>query len=97
MRQAASADARLAQLEAAHQAQLAVEMARADAAAVAAKEADAVWQEVLMQTEEEVEARAEADGTKLAATQRSAEEVCMQGCAACGELQDFTFAFPHST
>lgn len=55
--------------------QLAAEAARADAAVTAASEAEAVWQEVLMQTEEDLDKRAEYDGNRLAAAQRTAEEV----------------------
>jgi hypothetical protein len=55
--------------------QLAAEATRAEAAAVAAAEADAVWQEVLMQTEEDLDKRAETDSGRLAMLQRTAEEV----------------------
>lgn len=55
--------------------QLSTESARAEAAAVAAAEADAVYQEVLLQTEEELEKRAVTDSERLATLQRTAEEV----------------------
>jgi prophage DNA circulation protein len=55
--------------------QLAAEADRTEAAAVAAAEADVVWQEVLMQTEEDLEKRAQTDSERLAALQRTAEEV----------------------
>lgn len=55
--------------------QLASEASRTEAAAAAAAEADAVWQEVLMQTEEDLEKRAETDSERLATLQRTAEEV----------------------
>lgn len=55
--------------------QLSAEATRAEAAAVAAAEADAVWQEVLMQTEEDLDKRAETDSGRLAMLQRTAEEV----------------------
>jgi hypothetical protein len=57
--------------------QLASEASRTEAAAAAAAEADAVWQEVLMQTEEDLEKRAETDSERLATLQRTAEEVSM--------------------
>ncbi len=63
--------------------QLASEASRAEAAAAAAAEADAVWQEVLMQTEEDLEKRAETDSERLATLQRTAEEVsrtCLLKC-----------------
>lgn len=55
--------------------QLAAEANRTEAAAVAAAEADVVWQEVLMQTEEDLEKRAQTDSERLATLQRTAEEV----------------------
>lgn len=42
---------------------------------MAAAEADAVWQEVLMQTEEDLDKRAETDSGRLAMLQWTAEEV----------------------
>lgn len=42
---------------------------------MAAAEADAVYQEVLLQTEEELEKRAVTDSERLATLQRTAEEV----------------------
>ena len=55
--------------------QLASEASRAEAAAAAAAEADAVWQEVLLQTEEDLEQQAERDGERLAAARHEAGEV----------------------
>lgn len=55
--------------------QLASETLKAEAAAAAAAEADAVWQEVLMQTEEDLDKRAETDSARMAILQRNAEEV----------------------
>lgn len=70
--------------------QLAAEASRAEAAAAAAAEADAVWQEVLMQTEEDLEKRAITDSERLATLQHTAEEVWRDGrgkllnCSVCG-------------
>jgi hypothetical protein len=56
--------------------QLAAEAAKSESAAAAAAEAAAVWQEVLMQTEEDLELQAERDGDRLAAARHEAGEVC---------------------
>jgi hypothetical protein len=55
--------------------QLASEAAKSETAAAAAAEAAAVWQEVLMQTEEDLELQAERDGDRLAAARHEAGEV----------------------
>jgi hypothetical protein len=55
--------------------QLASESAKAESAAAAAAEAAAVWQEVLMQTEEDLELQADRDGDRLAAARHEAGEV----------------------
>ncbi|KAF8067333.1 CFAP57 [Scenedesmus sp. PABB004] len=74
-RRAEAAAADLAHARAAHAEQLAAETARAEGAAAAAAEAAAVWEEVLVQTEEDLEQQAERDGGRLAAAQHDAGEV----------------------
>lgn len=61
---------------------MASEAAKAESAAAAAAEAAAVWQEVLMQTEEDLELQAERDGDRLATARHEAGEVrtAMAGC-----------------
>ncbi|KAF6260716.1 hypothetical protein COO60DRAFT_1637364 [Scenedesmus sp. NREL 46B-D3] len=58
--------------------QMASEAAKAESAAAAAAEAAAVWQEVLMQTEEDLELQAERDGDRLATARHEAGEAEMK-------------------
>lgn len=60
--------------------QLSAEAAKSEAAAATAAEAAAVWQEVLLQTEEDLEQQAERDGERLAAARHEAGEVSKGQC-----------------
>uniref|UniRef100_A0A383W626 Uncharacterized protein n=1 Tax=Tetradesmus obliquus TaxID=3088 RepID=A0A383W626_TETOB len=77
-RQAATAERQLAEVHNMYRQQLAAEAAKGESAAAAAAEAAAVWQEVLMQTEEDLELQAERDGDRLAAARHEAGEVEMK-------------------
>jgi len=66
---------------------LAAQAAKADSAAAAAAEEAAVWQEALMQTEEDLEEQAERDGDRLAAARHEAGEVQKVHCG-CSKAVD---------
>eukprot|EP00775_Hariotina_reticulata_P011301 gene11301-11451_t len=73
-----AAEEQLTQVHHMYRQMLAAQAAKADGAAAAAAEEAAVWQEVLMQTEEDLEEQAERDGDRLAAARHEAGEAEMK-------------------
>eukprot|EP00879_Flechtneria_rotunda_P002831 GHRR01003044.1.p1 GENE.GHRR01003044.1~~GHRR01003044.1.p1 ORF type:complete len:947 (+),score=451.86 GHRR01003044.1:130-2841(+) len=73
-RQAMAAERQLAEVYSTHRQQLCAEIAKSDGVAAAAAEAESVWHEVLLQTEEDLEAQAERDSERLASAQLAAGE-----------------------